>query len=61
VSPVDDVREGHHRQDDPGLGDARNNEVGTIQPIAEIGALCKERGVIFHTDAVQGVGKTEFT
>jgi cysteine desulfurase len=37
-----------------------NNEVGTIQPIGAIGALCKERGVIFHTDAVQGVGKTEF-
>lgn len=37
-----------------------NNEVGTVQPIKEIGALCKERGVIFHTDAVQGIGKTEF-
>ena len=33
-----------------------NNEVGTIQPIAEIGALCKEKGVLFHTDAVQAVG-----
>ena len=33
-----------------------NNEVGTIQPIAEIGALCREKGVIFHTDAVQAAG-----
>ena len=33
-----------------------NNEVGTIQPIAEIGALCREKGVPFHTDAVQAVG-----
>jgi cysteine desulfurase len=31
-----------------------NNEVGTIQPIAEIGKICRERGVLFHTDAVQG-------
>ncbi len=34
-----------------------NNEVGTVQPIAEIGALCRARGVPFHTDAVQAAGK----
>ncbi len=33
-----------------------NNEIGTIQPIAEIGALCREHGVLFHCDAVQAVG-----
>lgn len=33
-----------------------NNEIGSIQPIAQIGALCKEKGVLFHTDAVQAAG-----
>ncbi|MCD8144911.1 MAG: cysteine desulfurase [Oscillospiraceae bacterium] len=33
-----------------------NNEIGSIQPIGEIGAVCRQRGVLFHTDAVQAVG-----
>jgi len=34
-----------------------NNEVGTLQPVAEVGALCQEAGVVFHSDAVQALGK----
>ncbi|WP_237726712.1 IscS subfamily cysteine desulfurase [Corallococcus coralloides] len=37
-----------------------NNEIGVVQPVAEIGKLCRERGILFHCDAVQGVGKVPF-
>ncbi len=36
-----------------------NNEIGTIQPIAQIGTVCRQKGVLFHTDAVQAVGHVE--
>jgi cysteine desulfurase len=40
---------------------AANNEIGTLQPVAELGAICREKGVQFHTDAVQWFGKEPFT
>jgi cysteine desulfurase len=40
---------------------AANNEIGTIQPVADLGAICRERGVLFHTDAVQWFGKEPFS
>lgn len=39
---------------------AANNEIGSVQPVAELGGLCRERGVLFHTDAVQWFGKQPF-
>ena len=36
-----------------------NNEIGTIEPIAELAAVCKKRGVLFHTDAVQAIGSVK--
>jgi cysteine desulfurase len=36
---------------------AANNEVGTLQPVAEVGRLCRERGIVFHSDAVQAAGR----
>ncbi len=36
---------------------AANNEIGTLQPVAEVGRICREQGVLFHTDAVQWFGK----
>jgi cysteine desulfurase len=40
---------------------AANNEIGSLQPVAELGSICRERGVIFHTDAVQWFGKEPFS
>ena len=54
---VEAVRE--HLRPDTGLVSimAANNEVGTVQPTAEIGALLRDRGILFHVDAVQALGK----
>jgi cysteine desulfurase len=38
---------------------AGNNEIGTLEPIGEIGRICRDRGILFHTDAVQALGKVE--
>jgi cysteine desulfurase len=40
---------------------AANNEIGTLQPVAELGALCRQRGIKFHSDAVQWFGKEPFS
>lgn len=40
---------------------AANNEIGTIEPVDELGLICRERGIFFHTDAVQWFGKEPFT
>jgi cysteine desulfurase len=63
--PVDNYGRVHAEQVKEALTDktilvtimAANNEIGTVQPVKEIGKLCKEKGVLFHTDAVQAVGK----
>src|ERR1043166_3489271 len=39
---------------------AANNEIGTVQPVAAFGAICRKHGVLFHTDAVQWFGKEPF-
>jgi cysteine desulfurase len=39
---------------------AANNEIGTIQPVSELGAVCRKRGILFHSDAVQWFGKEPF-
>lgn len=59
ISPDDLV--GHFRPDTILVSVmAANNETGAIQPVAEVGKLCRDRGVLFHTDAVQWFGKQPF-
>jgi cysteine desulfurase len=63
--PVDQYGQVHAEQIREAMADktvlvsimAANNEIGTLQPIESIGKLCKEKGILFHTDAVQAVGK----
>lgn len=59
IVSVDDVAAALGDGDDVALVSVMyaNNEVGSVQPIAEIGALCRERGIPFHVDAVQAAGK----
>src|SRR2546425_4379140 len=57
---VIDLEDLKHAMDDKTIlvtSMAANNEIGVLQPVAEIGKLCRERGVIFHSDATQAVGK----
>jgi cysteine desulfurase len=56
---LDELRRALDHEDKPALVTIlfANNEIGSIQPIDEIGALCRERGVLFHTDAAQAAGK----
>jgi cysteine desulfurase len=67
--PVDKFGQVHAEQVREALTDktilvsvmAANNEIGTLQPVKDIGRLCKEKGVLFHTDAVQLAGKLPFS
>ncbi|MGA7121591.1 MAG: IscS subfamily cysteine desulfurase [Polyangiaceae bacterium] len=56
----DDVRKAIHAKTILVSVMLANNEIGTVQPIGDIGAITRERGVLLHSDAVQGVGKVDF-